>query len=215
MQKDNIGILIVITGASGTGKDTVAREVLKSPILAKFNLKRLVTCADRAPRPGETEGEDYYFITPKELDEMFAKGQLVEKPQPTGTSRKGTPKREFEAVLAGAKRLWRIESYLTSKVASGEFFNEQFNPQESSYLKSLTKVFCITSPQEQIDGRRKSRDGEKYNSKEYELRDEQDRPNLEALKGHAVFVQNLDGQLEQTVKEVVNQILTNYAETQK
>jgi hypothetical protein len=150
-------------------------------------------------------------VTPNELDEMSVKGELVEKPQPTGTSRKGTPKREFSAILSGEKRLWRIESYLASKVASGSFFDEQFEPNQANTLKQLTKVICISSPKDQIEGRRKARDEKKYNPKEYELRDAQDEPNLQILRESAVLIDNLDGQLEQTIDEVVNHTLKHHA----
>jgi len=205
------GFLLVITGPSGTGKDAVTNEVLKHPAIIDLEFKRLVTYADRPPRPGETEGIDYHFITPGELDEMSAKGELVEKPQPTGTSRKGTPKHDFSAIIAGEKRLWRIDSFLASKVASGIFFNEQFPPDEAVILKKLTKVICITSPHEQIEGRRKARDGQKYNPKEYVLRDLQDEPNLQILRESAVMIDNLDNQLGQTVNEVINHALKHHA----
>lgn len=204
------GLLLVISGPSGTGKDTVINEVLKHPVITELKIRRLVTCADRPPRPGETHGVDYYFVTPEELDEMSVRGELVEKPQPTGSSRKGTPKKEFAAILAGERRLWRIESYLASKVASGEFFDEQFSALEANTLKFLTKVLCIVSPKEQIEARRKARDGEKYDPKEYELRDAQDEPNLKVLRKFAVFVDNLDGQLEQTVNEIINHTLKHH-----
>jgi len=205
------GFLLVITGPSGTGKDTIACEVLKHSVFTGLGFKRLVTYADRTPRPGEIDGVDYNFVTASELDKMSLKGELVEKPQPTGTSRKATPKREFSAIISGEKRLWRIESYLASKVASGAFFDEQFAPEESAVLKSLTKVICITSPKEQIEGRRRARDGEKYNPSEYILRDTQDEPNLQILRETAVCIDNLDGKLEQTVKEVINCTLKHHA----
>lgn len=208
------GLLLVITGPSGTGKDAVAKEVLKHPIITDLKFKRLVTCADRPPRPGEIEGVDYYFVTPGELDEMSVRGELVEKPQTTGTSRKGTPKREFDAIISGEKRLWRIESYLASKVACGTFFDEQFGPNEAMLLKTVTKVVCIVSPKEQMEVRRRNRDGEKYNSEEYTLRDAQDEPNLQILKETAVFVNNIDNQLEQTINEVVNHMLKHHAKIQ-
>jgi guanylate kinase len=208
------GMLLVITGPSGTGKDAVAREVLKHPTLVDLKFKRLVTCADRAPRPGEIEGIDYHFVTPKKLDEMSVKGELVEEPKTTGSSRKGTPKNEFKAVLLGEKRLWRIESSLASKIASGKFFDEQFSPNEAIFLKKVTKVVCINCPKEQLEVRRKNRDGKDYKTEEYELRDTQDKPHLEVLRQTAVLVDNLDNQFEQTIKEVVNHILKHHAKTQ-
>jgi rfaE bifunctional protein nucleotidyltransferase chain/domain len=173
-----------------------------------MNLKRLITCADRLPRPGETVGVDYHFVTPKELDEMSAKGNLVEKPQSTGTSRKGTPRSEFDAVLSGGKRLWRIDPYLASKVVTGVFFDEEFSKEEAKILKSLTKVICIESPKKQIEDRRKGRDGKRYNPEEYKLRDIQEKPNLEILEKSAILVKNLDKQLEKTVEEAINHIFS-------
>jgi guanylate kinase len=202
VEKEKSGLLIVITGPSGTGKDAVANELLKHP--SSSRLKRLVTCADRPPRPGEIHGIDYFFVTPGELDEMAASGKLVEKPQTTGTSRKGTPKSEFFAILGGEKRLWRIEPHRALDVATGNFFDEQFDPRQASVFKKITRVICITSPKEQVEGRRKMRDKENYNPEEYKLRDSQDEPSLKILLEKAILVENLDGQLSTAVEKIID-----------
>jgi guanylate kinase len=209
------GLLLVISGASGTGKDSVINEVLKHPVITKLKLKRLVTCADRCPRKDETHGVDYYFVTPQEMDKMHKNGELVENPQLYGISRKATPKNEFLKILKGDNLLWRIESYLASKVALGTFFDEQFGPKEAEIFKEVTKVVCITSPKEQIEGRRKSRDREKYDPKEYLIRDVHDHANMKVLLRRAVLVENLDGKLNQTVEEVVRVVIEHHGKNKK
>ena len=58
------GKIFVITGPSGVGKTELAKRILKNKVL---NLKRVITCTTRAPREGEVNGEDYFFLTKKEF----------------------------------------------------------------------------------------------------------------------------------------------------
>ena len=53
------GKLFVISGASGVGKSTVLSKVMA----ARSDLSFSVSATTRAPRPGETEGVNYYFVT--------------------------------------------------------------------------------------------------------------------------------------------------------
>ncbi len=53
------GKLFVISGASGVGKSTV----LKAVMAGRNDLHFSVSATTRAPRPGETEGESYYFVS--------------------------------------------------------------------------------------------------------------------------------------------------------
>lgn len=62
-------MLIVLVGASGTGKSTIENEICKMT-----DFKKIVSWTTRAPRPGEVNGVDYYFTNNeeflKELDSM-------------------------------------------------------------------------------------------------------------------------------------------------
>ena len=67
------GRLFVISASSGTGKTTLARELLRED----RNLVASVSCTTRPPRRNERDGEDYYFVAKKEfLDRRRKKGFL-------------------------------------------------------------------------------------------------------------------------------------------
>ena len=68
------GLLIVYTGASGVGKGTIMKELLKS----NDNLKLSVSATTRAPRPGETNGVEYHFVTKDEFEELIKNDGLLE-----------------------------------------------------------------------------------------------------------------------------------------
>lgn len=68
------GILIVISGPSGTGKGTICRELLRS----QPNLNYSISATTRAPRPGEVNGENYWFISREEFENMIKNDALLE-----------------------------------------------------------------------------------------------------------------------------------------
>ena len=70
----NRGLLIVISGASGTGKGTVVNRLLeKLPELAYS-----VSATTRQPRMGEVDGKNYYFIDTKTFEKMIDEGGFLE-----------------------------------------------------------------------------------------------------------------------------------------
>lgn len=203
MQGSNIGNLIVITGASGAGKDSVMEGFLKDPKTKEINLKQVVTCNDRPPRPGEIDGVQYHFVSNRELKEMEARGKLVEPVTLTGTSNKATPTSEIQRLFAGENLIWRIDPSRAAEVATGDFFKKLF-PDKATDLQKHTLVLFVTAPKNEIEGRRKSRDLDKYNPREYQARDDQEKPYLEILTKNAVPIQNLDGKLTDAIETAVN-----------
>jgi len=64
----------VVSGPSGVGKSTVVRKLLK---LDK-DYKLSISATTRPPRPGETHGEHYFFITQAEFDKKVKKNEFLE-----------------------------------------------------------------------------------------------------------------------------------------
>lgn len=68
------GKLFIISGASGVGKSTVLSRVMA----ARDDLRFSVSATTRAPRPGEVDGESYYFVTREKFQDMIANNEFVE-----------------------------------------------------------------------------------------------------------------------------------------
>jgi len=207
-----IGILIIFTGTSGAGKDSVMDEFLKSPLVQKLNLKKVVTCTDRPPRPGETDGIQYHFVSSAQLQKMAEDDKLVEPITKYGTSNKATPRIEIERLLAGENLVWRIDPSRAAEVASGKFFQRIF-PEKARLLQDHTIVFFVTAPKEVIAERRKKRDLDKYDPAEYKARDDQDQIYLDILQKKAVPIENLDEKLDEAVDIAVKSAVEIYDKT--
>ena len=68
------GLLFVLSAPSGTGKDTVINAIKQQGL--DFYVVSSVTT--RAPRPGESDGNPYHFISQEEFDRLVAKDELLE-----------------------------------------------------------------------------------------------------------------------------------------
>ena len=68
------GLLIVISGPSGVGKDTLIRRLLE----VDQNLVYSVSGTTRPPRPGERPDENYTFLTREQFEALIARGAFLE-----------------------------------------------------------------------------------------------------------------------------------------
>ena len=107
------GLLFVMSSPSGAGKTTLSRRLLA----ADQNITMSVSVTTRTPRPGETDGKDYHFISQSRFDEMVEKKQLLEYATVFGNSY-GTPRAPVEAALdEGRDVLFDIDWQGTQQLA--------------------------------------------------------------------------------------------------
>jgi guanylate kinase len=88
------GLLVIISGPSGSGKGTVVKR-----LDAAKGYARSVSVTTRSPREGEVEGRDYFFTTPEEFTRMRRDNELLEHALFVGHNY-GTPRRYVEKQIA-------------------------------------------------------------------------------------------------------------------
>jgi guanylate kinase len=97
--------LTVLSGPSGVGKSTVVAELRR----AHPQVWLSVSVTTRKPRPGETHGVEYFFVTGEEFDRLAATGELLEWAEFAG-NRYGTPRAPvLERLAAGVPTLLEID----------------------------------------------------------------------------------------------------------
>jgi guanylate kinase len=98
-------VLIVISGPSGVGKDSVIIRMREQNYPFHF----VVTATDRAPRQGEVYGVDYYFVTTAEFRDMIVHDELFEHALVYGQY-KGVPKAHARRALqSGTDVIMRLD----------------------------------------------------------------------------------------------------------
>ena len=99
------GLLIILSSPSGAGKSTLAKRLMAWDPTLTFS----VSATTRKPRPGETDGVEYYFKTRAEFEAMVASGEMLEHAEVFGNLY-GTPKGPVEAAMAmGRDTLFDID----------------------------------------------------------------------------------------------------------
>lgn len=98
-KNEDRGLLIVISGPAGSGKGTVGAH-----LLATGQFVYSVSATTRSPRPGETDGVNYHFITKEEFLHRIEIGDMLEYTEYCGNMY-GTPKKETDEILASGKNL--------------------------------------------------------------------------------------------------------------
>lgn len=71
---NKLGSLVIVSGASGTGKSTICKAIIASNLNIEFS----VSCTTRLPRNGEVEGEDYFFINTNKFNELIKANEFIE-----------------------------------------------------------------------------------------------------------------------------------------
>ena len=135
------GILIILSSPSGAGKSTLARSLRDwDPTLA-FS----VSATTRAPRPGETDGREYYFRSRDAFQDMVAKGEMLEHAEVFGNLY-GSPKAPVEAaIIDGRDVLFDIDWQGGQQI------------RQSSLGQDVVTVFVLPPSIAELESRLRSR----------------------------------------------------------
>lgn len=93
------GNLIIISGTTCAGKGTVIKELMKR----NDTLSLSISYTSRPVRPGDVEGETYYFVTKEVFEDKIEKGEFLEYAKVHYGAYYGTPKAEIETLLESGK----------------------------------------------------------------------------------------------------------------
>ena len=99
MDKNTRGVLLVLSGPSGTGKGTVCKVVRDS---LGDNLAYSISATTRKPRTGEEHGREYFFFSKEEFEELREQNGFLEWAQ-VYDNYYGTPRAFVEEVLASGR----------------------------------------------------------------------------------------------------------------
>ncbi len=133
------GVLVLFSGPSGVGKDTVLDIVLNKD----KNLQKSISLTTRGIRENEVDGKDYYFISNEKFEDMISQGQVLEYAK-YGSNFYGTPKAPIDEWLGEGKTvILKIEVQGASKI-------------KELYPDSVS-IFVLPPSMEELENRLRSR----------------------------------------------------------
>lgn len=95
------GLLIVVSGPSGAGKDTICNRVIKE----MKDIKKSISMTTREPRCKEIDGIDYYFVSKEDFEERIKNDEFLEYAIVHSNNYYGTPKSKLEEDLNKGKNV--------------------------------------------------------------------------------------------------------------
>jgi len=192
------GLLILVVGPTASGKNSLLLHVT-----ATFpEIARALTCVTRVKRPGEVEGETYYFISDEEFERRRENGEFLEWVKKDGGHKYGTLASTIIEPLEEGKVVIRdIDAAGVEAVVS-------LLPRKNIFIISID-----AGPWEMLEHRLKMR--APITPEELEHRHQRYLREAPIYKKYAdVVVQNPDGQLEkakQDIVQIVRMLLKKYA----
>jgi len=176
-------LLVVISGPSGVGKDTLLERMKERGYPIHF----VVTATDRLPRPGEVHGVDYFFFTTEEFTRMIGQDELLEHAVVYG-QHKGIPRQHVQDALA-----------------SGKDVIMRIDVQGAATIRRLVPeailIFLTASSEEELEQRLRARGGD--SPEQLQKRIATAREEMKRLPEFDYVVVNRDKELDQAVDDVV------------
>jgi guanylate kinase len=134
------GLMLVLSSPSGAGKTTLARKLLDGDT----NITLSISATTRAKRPNETEGRDYFFVSPGKFDEMLANDEFYEHAV-VFDRHYGTPKQPVLSALGrGRDVLFDIDWQGTQQM-------------KERAREDLVSIFVLPPSHDELERRLKSR----------------------------------------------------------
>ena len=180
--RPSTGLLIVLSGPSGVGKDTVlARLKSKEP-----SLHQITTVTTRPPRPKEVAGRDYHFVSDEDFQNMLDQGQFLEHAVVYGHYY-GVPK---EAVTEGLGKNYDV--VLRTDV------------QGAATIKKLAPealfIFLAPASEKELETRVRRRRSESHENHQLRLATARQEMKARDMFDHVVV--NREGELGSTVNDI-------------
>ncbi len=175
-------LLVVISGPSGVGKDSVLLRMKERKLPFHF----VVTATTRPPRPGETHGTDYFFFSKEQFAGMIDNGELLEYAI-VYNDYKGIPKEQVRQALASGKDvIMRLD-------VQGAATVRKLSPE-------AVLIFLTTDNEEVMLNRLQARRTE--SEEELKLRIATARQEFKRLGEFDYVVVNREGKLDETVDTI-------------
>ena len=166
------GIVFIVSAPSGAGKTTLTRRVLD--VYPEMSLS--VSCTTRAPRGGETPGEDYHFVSQRVFRRMLDAGEFAEWAEVHG-SLYGTPRRMLE------RRLREGQDVLLDIDVQGA-------RQIKQHFQSAVAIFVLPPSLQELRRRLAARGTDER--KTIEQRWQRARHEIQEIEGYDYFIVNRD-----------------------
>ncbi len=186
-------LLIVLSGPSGVGKDTVLQRMKELQLPFHF----VVTATSRPKRKGEIDGVDYFFVSADEFIAMIERGELLEHAL-VYDEHKGIPRQQVrDAFASGQDVIMRIDVQGAETICQ-------------LYPEALL-IFLSTQNEGELIARLKARRTE--SEEKLQLRIETAREELHKVELFDYYVVNADDQLDATVDSILAIIASEHRRT--
>jgi len=186
-QKDIHPKLIVISGPSGVGKDTIARKLIETdPDRFYF----VVTATTRPPRAGEVHGVDYFFFSNDEFAELIENNELLEYAV-VYNDYKGVPKQQIrDALSSGRDVIMRVDVQGAATIRK--------------LIPNAISVFLTTETEAELVRRLRERKSE--TAEDLNLRIAAARQEMNRIQEFDYWVVNAEGRQSRAVREILSVI---------
>jgi len=138
------GLLIVITGPSGVGKDTAKELFLKR----NPGFHKIVTDTNRTPRPGEVDGVNHNFYTDQQFKQRIKEGKYLEYIEVRPGEFKGTCKDAISAILSGKNVIWQVDEYAMAHIK--DIIKENMPDMADCILEKTITIYIAPEDWDQL-----------------------------------------------------------------